>query len=82
MKGSKGKIALLLLTALLSVPMFASNGQTQPTQNLNFDNGPPQYLNDFETKANTRFSKEYWVGDPYLGSTLQSSVAYLGSHGL
>ncbi len=65
MKDFKGKFALLLLT-LLSVLLIALQG-------------PALALDDFRTKADTRLSKEYRVGDPDLGNTLQSSVAYLGS---
>ena len=65
MKDFKGKLALLLL-ALLSVHLIALKGQAQA-------------LDDFDTKANSRFSKEFCVTDPHLGNTLQSALAYLGS---
>ncbi len=77
MKGSKGKVALLFLSVLLSVLLFTAKGQTQ---NLNYSyGGSRQYLDDFETKANTRFSQEYWVGVPWLGDTLQKSLTFLES---
>ena len=41
--------------------------------------GPAPALDDFDTKATTRFSKEYCVTDPDLGNTLQSALTYLGS---
>ncbi len=65
MKDFKGKFALLLFTLLL-VHLIALKGQAPA-------------LDDFDTKATTRFSKEYCVTDPNLGNTLQSALAYLGS---
>ncbi len=65
MKDFKGKFALLLFTLLL-VHLIALKGQAPA-------------LDDFDTKATTRFSKEYCVTDPNLGNTLQSALTYLGS---
>ena len=77
MKGHKTLFGLLSI--LLSALLFIARVQAQPSQNMNFSKGPPQYLDDFETKANTRLSKEVWVGDPSLGNTLQSALYALGS---
>ena len=65
MKDFKGKFALVLFT-LLSVHLIALPG-------------PAPALDDFDTQATTRSSKEYCVTDPNLGNTLQSAVTYLGA---